>query len=271
MAKSSSFLPFCTAAVLAALSASAWADARIGSVVQQQFNGATGQRGSAGAEQLVFDREVFAEETVSTPPAGSTVLRFADRTQLQVGQSSSVVLDRFVYDPQTQMGDESISFSKGLFRFISGDVKNEQSVGLRTPTATIALRGTKLKIYVAEDGSTTVGIIEGSIDVTPCGGGPTAHGTAGQAIQVTAACNGATQVSQASMPGDPAVDSDYAAAETGGPNSPTSVARDNDGPQGNGESRPGLTDKGSSGGVFGGGGNDGGNGGGNGGGYGQGG
>jgi hypothetical protein len=261
MAKTSSVLPLCAAAVLAALSVSAWADARIGSVVQQQFNGAMGQRSNAGAERLVFDREVFAGEMVSTPPAGSTVLRFADRTQLQLGQSSSVVLDRFVYDPQTRVGEESIRFSKGLFRFISGEAKNEQSVGLKTPTATIALRGTKLKIYVAEDGSTIVGIIEGSIDVTPCGGGATAHGTAGQAIQVTAACNGATQVSPDSMPADPAVDSTYAAVETGGPDSQTPVIRDNGGPQGKGEAHHGITGKGIPGGGFGGGGNDGGNGG----------
>jgi hypothetical protein len=249
---SSSILPALTATALVALASGALADAPIGGVVQQQFNGATGMRGGASSEQLVFNRDVFTGEIVSTPVAGSTVLRFADRTQLQVGQSSSVVLDSFVYDPQTQAGDESIKFSKGIFRFLSGEMKNEQAVGLSTPTASLTIRGTKLIIYVADDGSTTVGIVEGSVDVKPCGGGATAHGTAGQAIQVTAACNGASQVSFASMPSDPAVASDYAGAGTGGSNSSTSVARDS-GPQGSGVTHTGNPGKAGAG-LFGGGG-----------------
>jgi len=111
----SPILGACTIAAIVLLAASASADARIGGVAQRQLNGTMGVRGGALAEQLVFDRDVFAAKTMSTPSAGSTVLRFADSTQVQIGQNSSVILDHFVYDPQTPSGDASIEFHKGIF------------------------------------------------------------------------------------------------------------------------------------------------------------
>jgi len=242
MARSSTVLHSLVAVALLTFASTALAEPRIGGVVQQQFKGATGSRVGGAFEQLYFNRDVFAGETVRTPHDGSTVLQFADQTQLQVGQGSSVVLDRFVYDPNTGLGDEAISFSQGIFRFISGRTKNEGSTGLTTPTATLTIRGTKLIIYVANDGSTTVAIIEGAIDVAPCGGGAAVHGTAGQTIQVTAACNGARQVSIDSLPKDPAVESDYALAETGGTSAAVVVAGSGNSPS-NGEAHPGVASR----------------------------
>ena len=56
--------------------------------------------------------------------------------------SAMAVLDRFVYDPDTHQGDVAISFAKGAFRFIRGEIKNKQNVTLRTPTASMVIRGT---------------------------------------------------------------------------------------------------------------------------------
>jgi hypothetical protein len=193
------FLIFGTAAL---------AEPQIGAVVQKQFDGATGTRASAtSSEELPYAQDVFSGEKVLTPEGGSTVLRFRDQTQLQVGANSSVVLDRFVYDPNAQAVNGSITLAKGIFRYVSGSAANDQGVQFTTPTATLSIRGTKFVVYVAGDGSTTVSVLDGAVDVKPCGGGDTVHTKAGQGVKVWPSC--ATSLALISMPSDPAVDGDY--------------------------------------------------------------
>src|SRR5262249_48242396 len=148
------------------------ADQQIGSVVQKDFNGATGVRvASATADDLIFERDVFAGETVKTPGSASTVIRFADKTQIQVGANSTIVLDQFVYDPRAGTCDAPINSGTGVSRFITGDIKNKDAVKLSTPTTSLTIRGTKFILAVAADGSTTLGVLEGAVSVAPCGGG----------------------------------------------------------------------------------------------------
>ena len=198
------------AMVLGLMSSAAMADSQIGNVVQPEFTGATGRRAVSGAsvEELHFNRDVFAGETVRTPADGSTVIKFQDLTQIQVGHGSTIVLDSFVYDPQTATATGSIAFTKGVFRFISGTA-NDKAVGLTTPTTTIAIRGTRILINVGDDGSSDVGVVDGSLQVTPCGGGSAVTLTQGQAVRVSAACNGAEHMPLAEVPVDATVASDF--------------------------------------------------------------
>jgi len=194
-------------AVFLFATAGALADTQIGHVIQKEFNGATGVRPSAAsADDLVYTREVVAGEKVTTPAGGSTVMRFRDQTQLQIGANSTVVLDRFVYDPGSQADSGSISLAKGLFRYIGGQGK-DTGVQLSTPTTTLTIRGTKFLVYVKDDGTTTVAVIEGTVDVKPCGNGDVARANAGQAYQVTVSC-AVSPVPTSSIPSDPAIASD---------------------------------------------------------------
>jgi hypothetical protein len=198
------------AIALVLTSSAAMADSRIGNVVQPDYSGATGARAvsSAALEELHYNRDVFAGETVKTPADGSTVIKFQDLTQIQVGHNSTIVLDSFVYDPQTATSTGSIAFTKGVFRFISGTA-SDKTVGLTTPTTTIAIRGTRVLISVGDDGSSDVGVVDGSVEVTPCGGGSAVTLTQGQAVRVSAACNGADHISLAEVPVDATVSSDF--------------------------------------------------------------
>src|SRR5215472_17000769 len=191
----------------------ALADPQIGSVVQRHFNGATGTRVTAASgDDLIFNRDVFVGETVRTPGSASTVIRFADKTQIQVGANSTVVLDKFVYDPSSGTGDAVIKFGTGVFRFISGDIKNKDAVRLITPTTSLTIRGTKFILAVAADGSTAIGVLEGAVDVTPCGGAQAVRENRGQAVQVNTSCR-ADPVSMGSVTTDFATAADYNISE----------------------------------------------------------
>lgn len=171
-----------------ALVAPANAEPQIGAVGQREFLGAVGTRVSGEARDLTFDEAVFADERVDTNADGSTNLVFLDRTNLYVGAHSSVVLDKFVYDPASGNGDVAIDFAKGAFRFVTGQIKSKQNVSLRTPTATMTIRGTELVIFILDDGTTEVNVIDGAVDVQACRGGAARRVERGQSILVSATC-----------------------------------------------------------------------------------
>jgi len=88
------------------------AQARIGSAnsVKPEASGSVGGTLSAGSS-------VHANETIKTGNAGQAGLGFVDKTNLHVGPSSSVRLDKFVYDPNKGTSSVVIDATKGAFRF----------------------------------------------------------------------------------------------------------------------------------------------------------
>ncbi|MBT6116572.1 MAG: hypothetical protein HOH66_01735 [Rhodospirillaceae bacterium] len=162
------------------------AEKEIGYVSQKAYFGAKGHRVSGSVEDLKYRTELWSNETVRTGGQGVTTLRFLDKTKLQVSNNSEVVLDRFVYDDDTDTGEMAMAFTKGAFRFITGHMENLDGFKLRTPTVAIGIRGTDFKVRVAADGTTTVSVLEGQVEVTPLGGGSGANIGEGQSAIGTA-------------------------------------------------------------------------------------
>jgi hypothetical protein len=197
--------PICAAVAIIAAGAAGAANNRIGGVSQQEYKGAVGAPAGGAASPLYYANDVYSGETVTTPQAGSTVLTFQDLTQLRVGGSSTVVLDHFVYDPSSRTGDAAINFSKGIFRFVTGDIKNKSNVKLTTPTTSLTIRGTNFKLVVTDAGS-IVEVQDGYVELKPCGGTPeTRLVSPGEAVIVTASCNVKT-LTLSDVPTDPGTD-----------------------------------------------------------------
>ena len=122
-------------AVLFALSAPTNAQTRIGSAnsVKPEANGSVAGTLSAGSG-------VHANETVKTGSSGQAALGFIDKTNLHVGPSSSVRLDKFVYDPNKGTGSVVIDATKGAFRFSTG-AQNKGDYKVKTPYGILGVRG----------------------------------------------------------------------------------------------------------------------------------
>jgi hypothetical protein len=202
------FPPLCAAlalALCAQVGQAAQGDSKIGGVSQREYKGATGAISGGAASALYFASDVYSGETVSTPNAGSTVLTFGDTTQLNVGANSTVVLDRFVYDPGSRAGDASINFTKGIFRFVTGDIQNKSNVKLTTPTTSLTIRGTDFKVVV-NDAGTIVEVIKGAVEIKPCGGtAETRLVTPGEAVRVSPSCS-VSSIALSDVPTDPGTD-----------------------------------------------------------------
>jgi hypothetical protein len=83
---------------------------------------------------------VHANETIKTGSAGQAGLRFNDQSNLSVGHSSQVRLDKFVYDPNKGTGTIAIDAARGAFRFSTGP-QNKGDVKIKTPYGTLGVRG----------------------------------------------------------------------------------------------------------------------------------
>jgi FecR protein len=69
---------------------------------------------------------------------------FRDSTQLNLGENATVVVDRFVYDPDASTGEVVVKTGVAAFRMATGkinELKNKK-ITVSTPFATIGVRGT---------------------------------------------------------------------------------------------------------------------------------
>jgi hypothetical protein len=105
---------------------------------------------------------VVFQETIQTWTGSSAVVRFIDGSQLTVGAKSNVLIDEFVFDPKKHAGNALIKISAGGLHFVTGGMPKGQTV-IKTPTATLTLRGTDVSVYVHPDGTTDVSVQEGIV------------------------------------------------------------------------------------------------------------
>ena len=96
-------------------------------------------------------------DTITTSKAKLN-LTFEDDTKVAITQQSKLVIDDFVYDPSTSTGKLAMKVAMGTVRYASGSIahNNRENVRIRTPTATIGVRGTDFTMTVDEIGRSLV-------------------------------------------------------------------------------------------------------------------
>jgi len=102
---------------------------------------ATGTPPGAGSRTLTIGTNVIYKERVQTSSQGSTQIMFPDTSTLNVGRNSSIVIDEYVYDPNAGTGKMVATVSKGVMRFVGGQISHTAGVQVNTPVATLGIRG----------------------------------------------------------------------------------------------------------------------------------
>ena len=85
--------------------------------------------------------DVFQNERIQTDDRGVTQILFVDGTNLTVGPNSDLTIDRFVYNPETSVGEIVAKVGRGVLRFVGGQISKRGKVSISTPTAVIGVRG----------------------------------------------------------------------------------------------------------------------------------
>ena len=109
--------------------------------------------GDAGVGVLSMDEAVTANGTMR--------IDFVDETRVELTEQSRLVIDEFVYDPANDIGSLSMKASLGTVRYASGQIakKYKQNVKIRTPSATIGVRGTDFVMVVDEMGGSMITLL----------------------------------------------------------------------------------------------------------------
>jgi hypothetical protein len=154
-----------TATLLLSISPTSWA-ALVGRVTEQ--TGPTEIVRNKKSVASSVDTPVEMQDTVTTAKSRVT-LSFEDKTTVKITEQSRLVIDDFVYDPNKGTGKLAVRVALGTARYASGQIaKNSpQAVNVKTPTATVAVRGTDFSMTVDELGRSLVMLLP-SCDKKSC-------------------------------------------------------------------------------------------------------
>lgn len=142
--------------------------ANIGQVIEQK--GVTNiERGEDGFDSIDKGFGMESMDTVRTKN-GRTAIEFIDDTRVDVTEHSKLIIDSFVYDPNTQTGSLSLKASFGTMRYASGQIakNSRQNIKIRTPTAVVGVRGTDFSMTIDELGSSTIVLLPSCNDYGNC-------------------------------------------------------------------------------------------------------
>jgi hypothetical protein len=101
---------------------------------------------------------VYAGERIVTNAEGRLQILLLDGSIFTLGPNSSLVLDRYIYDPAKGKGELGAEAVKGVFRYISGKIAHDDpdAVRLKLPAGTLGIEGTEIMARLSSDGRTEV-------------------------------------------------------------------------------------------------------------------
>jgi hypothetical protein len=144
--KSNKWMSASLLALLFALQSTASkAEPRIGVAASTRPNAEALSEG--GTQALSAGSEIYASQTVRTGNFGMADLVFIDTTNLGVGPSSEVRLEKFVYDPTGVGGSVVMNATRGSFRFVTGS-QAKHAYQVNTPHGSLGVRGTVVEVVV---------------------------------------------------------------------------------------------------------------------------
>ena len=149
-----------------------------GQVKESQGNVTVTRAGTTTPVPLKLGDEIDVGDTIQTGPDGRAFIQFNDNTQLTLSDNTKLLVDDYIYDPNSTHDKASYSFLEGAFQYLSGLIgkKDPADVKIDTPVGGIGTRGTEF--VVKSDGTPDhleIDLISGAIAFTPNGGaaGPT--------------------------------------------------------------------------------------------------
>ena len=89
--------------------------------------------------ELLIAHDAMHNERVATIDKGEVQLLLADQSSLSIAPGSDVVINEFVYDPQTQTGKLTATVTTGLLRYVGGGSSRKRDVAFYTPNGVVSL------------------------------------------------------------------------------------------------------------------------------------
>ena len=116
-------------------------------------------RADAAQRPAQVKERVALGNAIQTGRSSALQVLLLDRTNFQVGANARITIDKFVYDPNRSASAVGLSVAKGAFRFMSGKTLRASpgQSAIRTPVASIGIRGTIVEGVVGADAVSIAG------------------------------------------------------------------------------------------------------------------
>ena len=108
---------------------------------------------TAQAAQAKVGDLVYQGDAVATGADGKVGINFTDGSSFNLSSNARMVLDEFVYDPNSTSNATLFKLTKGTFTFVAGKVAKTGDMKVDTPVATMGIRGTTPRVEISDDGA----------------------------------------------------------------------------------------------------------------------
>ena len=118
----------------------------VAGAVETVKGSATAAQSGQSARTLKQGDQIFQGDAIKTGADSAVRVRFLDDTTFDVGEKTSATIDEFVFDANSAAaGKLTAGVLTGSFRFVTGKIgkAKPENVSVRTPVATIGVRGTR--------------------------------------------------------------------------------------------------------------------------------
>jgi hypothetical protein len=108
--------------------------------------------------RLAGGEDIFLADQVNSGKNSGMQILLVDESTFTVGPETQLVIDEFVFDPDTNIGSTTASAAAGIFRFVSGKVaqNNPGAVNVELPSGTMGVRGTMVLVVFGEPEGTLI-------------------------------------------------------------------------------------------------------------------
>ncbi len=151
----------------------------------------TGTRPTGQIRILQIGADLVFKERVQTAVDGAAQVLFIDKSTLNLGPDSDVLIDEYVYNPNAGTGRMVANVAKGALRFVGGQISHTEGITIKTPSGTVGVRGGVVFVSVtrrANQVTTNVLPVYGIVTFTQ--GNRRTELAVGQALAVTSTGQG---------------------------------------------------------------------------------
>jgi hypothetical protein len=133
------------------------ANAQIGSISELRGIGEILREDSEDSLVAELELSIASMDNVRTGN-GRLSITFLDDSTVSLTERSSVVIDEYIFNPDPSRSRLALNMASGTASFLTGALGriNSDRISIRTPVATVAIRGTFFTTHVSEIGETMV-------------------------------------------------------------------------------------------------------------------
>ena len=156
-------------ALLFALALPAQAKEVAGKIIIAKGEVSAVYRGEA-PRKLKRRSKIFVGEKIITGPESNTQIRFKDGGIVALRESTEFLVSNYTYQKQNE-GEEGenevvLELVKGGFRTLTGNIDKDDKYKVKTPVASIGIRGTNYETVLETPTSLVTGVYGGGVDVS---------------------------------------------------------------------------------------------------------